>query len=333
MSKIILLPIEPLEERYSADWLQWWDDALGFEDIIINPKPLTTSIVNGAFLDVCGTNYYKSLQIAACCRMVHEGQVEDGDTFLLLDGWFPGVESLAYMRDALGIKFKIAGCFHAGTYDPFDFLSKKHMGRWGFDLENSWFIIYDHIFLATKFHKDLILHNRCAYDRKLHVTGFPIKEFPILPVREKKNIVVFPHRLDSEKNPLQFEELVNALQPLHPTWSFVKSKDLTLSKQEYYELLHDAKIAVSFADQETWGIATLESLFLDNFIVCPNRLSYKEMYNPMFLYNTFEEAMSLVSDIIDNPQKYDSTRIEDKNKHLIKGGNAIDNILTEIKGN
>lgn len=337
MGRIILLPIEPLEERYSADWLEWWQDELYEDDYIITPKPLTTTITQGSFLDVCGTNYYKAKQLANCCEMIHNKHIEDGDTFLLLDGWFPGVEMLAYMRDALGINFKITGCFHAGTYDPYDFLTKKNMGRWGHDLENSWMKIYDRIFVATKFHKQLIASQRVVRPEQIKVTGFPIKEFPILPKRPKKNIVVFPHRLDSEKNPLQFEAMKDALSPLFPSWSFVKSKDLTLTKAEYYELLHDAKIAVSFADQETWGIAMQEAVLCGCYPIVPDRLSYREMYPDVFRYSSTEHATLYVKNLIEsmNDGHIDHAKhsefIKLQNSIIYNGSHAIPNIIKEIR--
>ena len=46
-----------------------------------------------------------------------------------------GLEMLAYVRDGLGLKFKIVGILHAGTYDPHDFLTQKGMASWGRPLE------------------------------------------------------------------------------------------------------------------------------------------------------------------------------------------------------
>ena len=61
--KIINVPIEPLEQRYSADWIRWFDREFteaGIEFTTVIPEPLTDKIVRGSFLDVAGTNYFKA---------------------------------------------------------------------------------------------------------------------------------------------------------------------------------------------------------------------------------------------------------------------------------
>jgi hypothetical protein len=47
-------------------------------------------------------------------------------------------------------------------------------------------------------------------------------------------------------------------------------------------LLQRAKFAVSFADQETLGISMYEAACAGACPIVPNRLSYNEMYSPMF---------------------------------------------------
>ena len=331
---IILVPIEPYEERYSADWLKWFTDELNnnVEFTVINPEPLTSTIEQGSFLDVCGTNYYKAKQLAEISKLIHLGFIKDGDTFLFLDLWFPGIEMLAYMRDALGIKFKITGCLHAGTWDEHDFLSKKGMQIWACPIEHGWFKIIDQIFVATNFHKNLILSHRVVNPDKIKVTGFPIK--PILfKQQEKENIVVFPHRLDSEKNPHLFDKLADELKDTFKDWSFVRSKDVCSNKQEYYELLNRSKIAVSFADQETWGIAMQEAVLCDCIPLVPDRLSYVEMYPREFRFCSYDDAINALTiyiKYISNCEWYTGP-IDLKAKFLANGAETIPNMIREIK--
>ena len=223
MSKIWLLPIEPLIERYSAQWLKWFPEEfnrLGIDFEIINPKPLSDTIRQGSFLDIIGTNYYKMTQLQQVCLLFEEGRIKENDIFLLAEGWFPGIEMLAYIRDALGLKFKIYSIFHAGTYDPYDFLTQKGMRKWGKHLERSWLEMYDGVFVATEFHKELLFKGINYFETgsinldlkdKIHVTGLPIYPEFVRPDIEKSNIVVFPHRLDMEKQPEIFDDLKNEL--------------------------------------------------------------------------------------------------------------------------
>lgn len=285
---LYILPIEPLEERYSAQWLEWtksYLDTNKISAIFIQPRSYNT-ISNGAFLDVVGTNMYKATQLQAFLEYVHAGIIKDGDVVWLHDMWFPGLEMLAYVRDALGIDFKIYGMLHAGTYDSHDFLSKKGMRKWGKFVESAWFNIVDGIFVATKFHKQLVKKNSTGISfKKIHVTGFPMRPDTFaIPQRKAHNrdkIIVFPHRLDAEKQPHLFDELKQEMLEKYP-WSreyhFLKTKEVCKTKEEYYQLLRRAEYAVSFALQETWGIAMQEATLCGCIPIVPARLSYKEMY-------------------------------------------------------
>lgn len=287
--KLFNIPLESLEERYSTQWNEWFPEEFKkypeIEVVTVYPEPLSDKINQGVFLDIIGTNYFKSQQLSSICKLFENNLVKDGDVFFFHDIWFPGIEQLFYIRDGLGIRFKIAGMLHAGTYDPHDFLSSKMMGIWARRLEESWFNEIDYIFLATEFHKELLLSKRKIEDsEKLKVTSFPLK----IPILEdfslKENIVVFPHRINSEKRPELFVRLREELQKDYPEWKFLITKECCSNKTEYYDLLKRSKIAVSFALQETWGIAQQEAFMLGCIPVVPDALSYEEMYHHKFKY-------------------------------------------------
>lgn len=325
---IILVPIEPLESRYSIQWKQWFINY--FENkqipyIVIDPKPLTTEIENGAFLDVIGTNYYKSCQLQEICRLIHTGYIQDNDTFLFHDAWFPGLEMLAYMRDGLGLKFKIAGCLHAGCWDPTDFISKKGMGRWGKDIENGWLELLDTIFVATKYHKRLICKNRNVNSFKIKVTGFPLYH-EIVESYPKENIVVFPHRLTEDKQPHLFDKLADELGKEFPEWQFIKTQEVKRTKAEYYNLLNSCKVAVSYALHENWGIGMQEAVLCGCVPVVPDSLSYVEMYPDEYRYKHIGESIELVRKYI----KEDHNLSYIQNLISFNGKWAITNMLKEL---
>lgn len=328
---IIDIPIESFESRYSADWQRWFSkeyERLDIEFIRIDPKTLTDKIEVGSFLDVVGTHYYKAAQVQEICRLIHLKSLakrDDEDIFFFHDLWHPGVETLAYIRDGMGLNFKIAGCLHAGSYDPHDFLARCGMQYWAEDVENGWFKIVDVIFVATEFHKRLILETRKCDPNKIHVTGFPIYyEQSHLP---KENIVVFPHRLDKEKNPHIFDKLRETFSKKN--WQFIRSKDVCQTKKEYYDLLERSKISVSTADQETWGIAMQESLFANCLVAVPNRLSYVEMYDLVFQYAGFSELVDLIEKLTSNGfgEYYQKTMRKNRDELALRGSKAIENMM------
>ena len=51
-------------------------------------------------------------------------KLADGDYFLYTDAWNPTVIQLKYMAELLGVNITIGGLWHAGSYDPQDFLGR-----------------------------------------------------------------------------------------------------------------------------------------------------------------------------------------------------------------
>lgn len=333
------VPIERLPERYSDDWFGWFHLAFHKANVpfeTIYPEPLSNEIKQGAFLDAIVTNHFKAQQLVEICEWFYENKVMPGDTFLFHDGWFPGVEMLAYMRNMLKIDFQICAIFHAGTYDIWDRTARSGMTKWASNLEDSWFKLYDKIFVATNYHKELICKKRYADELKIFVTGLPFyrrKDWKENP--KKENIIVFPHRLDEEKQPELFDKLKKDLADEFPQWRWIKSKDICQTKDEYYQLLRKSKIAVSFAMQETWGIAMQEAVMAGCVPLVPNRLSYPEVINDRsFRYDTeitdkAKEYMTMCSrdnDVYLNKEVM--SRVKALQHDIIyKGKEAIPNML------
>jgi hypothetical protein len=326
--KLILVTIEPLKERYSIQWKEWFIDSMlslnqiqehEFSWETIDPVPLTRTITQGEFLDVCGTNHYKMEQLEIIISRIHHGDIISGDTILLLDGWFPGIEALFYIRDALNMSLPIYALLHAGTWDSYDFLSRKGMEEWAKGIEKSWLQQYKKIFVATNFHRELILSKeRVPRDRaaQIEVTGFPlyweadIWEHPPIDKTKKENICVFPHRIAPEKGLLQWEEFARSCKTHHPKWDFVRSVDVCSTKEQYYELLSRSKIAVSFAYQETWGIAMQEAIYSGCIPLVPDRLSYVEMYPGVFRFSNIDRAIEMFNSFVFDMETGNSQKSE-----------------------
>lgn len=172
----------------------------------------------------------------------------------------------------------------------------KKMYLWGEDLENSWFRIYDAIVVNSEFQKQMLLESRKVSARKIYVIPYHI-EVPDLDLTHKENIIVFPHRLDLEKQPNLFDTLKNICTT--PGWQWIRTKDIKgLTKNMYYEMLAKAKISVSLALQETFGIAMVESVLLGCVPLVPNRLVYPEIYDPKFVYNDIPSLQSKINTLV-----------------------------------
>ncbi len=286
--RIIWVPLEPLEERYTKDWAWQFPSEFqrcGVEVRTIAGRSLTEGIETGDVLDAYGTNYWKASQLMHLAELWTTFGPDD--VVFFADLWFPGVEMLQYMR-AWNPAPRIVGVLHAGTWDKTDFTVRRGMRGWGQHFEEMLFSFLDQAFVATHYHRDMIVRTveRDVRDRVV-VTGLPFYREPFkkLARRERDNIVVFPHRLDPEKRPELFDAMAHALRPQFPDVRFIKTQDQeNRRKKAYYNLLSRAKVAVSFAEHEMWGYGMLEATALGCIPVMPNCLSYKELYPLRYLY-------------------------------------------------
>ena len=161
---IYIVDIEAVDTRYTKQWKEYLPAQLRkatHENIVVISGGETPQATTpGAFLNFGGTNVYKSKQLEQIGEMFCTGEVKDGDYFLYTDAWNPTVLQLKYMAELLGVKIKIGGMWHAGSYDPADFLGRL-IGNapWCRLAEQSMFEAYDQNFYATQFHIDMFLES------------------------------------------------------------------------------------------------------------------------------------------------------------------------------
>ncbi len=300
MAKVFLVDLESVETRYTGQWKSHVPNLLkkaGHEvQIISGPEDIPSATTPGAFLNFGGTNIYKSRQVEQIGRLFCAGSVSPGDHFLFTDAWHPGIINLKYMSELLGISVKIHALWHAGSYDPHDFLGRLISDTpWVRHAEKSFFHAIDHNYFATDFHIEMFAHNLLSLDKetvtltykandKIIRTGWPMDymDSALTPYKnmEKKNLIVFPHRIAPEKQVEIFRDLKEQL----PQYEFVVCQDQQLTKNEYHNILGEAKIVFSASLQETLGIGCYEGAIVDAIPMVPNRLSYSEMYLEDFKY-------------------------------------------------
>jgi hypothetical protein len=96
----------------------------------------------------------------------------------------------------------------------------------------------------------------------------------------KRDLILFPHRIAPEKQVEIFRDLKQHL----PQYEFIVCQDQYLTKNEYHNLLGEAKLVFSANLQETLGISCYEGAVVDAIPMVPDRLSYSEMYYDIFKY-------------------------------------------------
>jgi glycosyltransferase involved in cell wall biosynthesis len=313
---VFLVDLEAVETRYTGQWKTHVPGLLRKKghhvEIISGPTDIPTATTPGAFLNFGGTNIYKASQVEQMGRLFCDGRIHSGDHFIFTDAWHPGIINLKYMSELLGIPVTTHGLWHAGSYDPQDFLGRLVGDKpWVRRAEQSFYHCFDHNYFATKFHIELffkeLLNGGLSeenpwYDEelvevlrgdheKIVRTGWPMEymgdtltAYKNMP---KRDLILFPHRIAPEKQVEIFRDLKEHL----PQYEFVVCQDTPLTKNEYHNLLGEAKLVFSANLQETLGISCYEGAVVDAIPMVPDRLSYSEMYYEEFKYpSTWTES-------------------------------------------
>jgi glycosyltransferase involved in cell wall biosynthesis len=229
-------------------------------------------------------------------RLFCSGSVRSGDHFLFTDAWHPGIINLKYMSELLQIPVTIHALWHAGSYDPQDFLGRL-IGNapWVRNAEKSFFEAADHNYFASDFHINMFIENlldSTPRDARMGLmnpgkvvrSGWPMEymsdTLDMYKRMPKRDLIIFPHRIAPEKQVEIFRDLKQQL----PQYEFVVCQDTTLTKNEYHNMLGEAKLVFSANLQETLGISWYEGALVDAIPMVPDRLSYSEMALEEFKY-------------------------------------------------
>jgi hypothetical protein len=302
---VYIVDLEAVETRYTAQWKEHLPKQLQSQGVtveIISGGEVPQATTPGAFLNFAGTNSYKSQQLQKISEMFAEGTVKNGDYFLYTDAWNPTVIQVKYMAELLGVKVRLGGMWHAGSYDPQDFLGRLIGDKpWVRNAECSMFYCFDDNFFATRFHANMFLKELLGVesmftedeleewqqdsevygggDPKIHIVGWPMEYLTDLVTTylsaPKKDKIIFPHRLAPEKQVEIFRDLAKEM----PEYEWFVAQDQTLTKDEYHQHMAESRLMFSANLQETLGISAYEAALVGTLPVLPRRLSYEEMWN------------------------------------------------------
>jgi len=302
---IYIVDIEAVDTRYTKQWKDFLPKQLrhatNVDVKVISGGETPQATTPGAFLNFGGTNVYKSKQLETIGKMFCEGKINDGDYFLYTDAWNPTVIQLRYMAELLGVHIRIGGLWHAGSYDPHDFLGRLIGDKpWVRLAEQSMYYTYDDNFFATDFHIEMFYRTLFGLDNpwieddveealagemdRITRVGWPMEylknSLDSYKGMQKRDLILFPHRIAPEKQVEIFRDLKEQL----PEYEFVVCQEQTLTKNEYHNLLGEAKMVFSANLQETLGISWYEGALVGALPLVPDRLSYTEMALDEFKY-------------------------------------------------
>ena len=298
MNTIYIIPIEPIDQRYTK---QWYDNIptlinekiqeynLDYTVTTIDGVTVEDKTTSGAFLDFGKTNEYKASQTAHVSELFSKGLILPGDKFLITDAWNFIVTPIKYMSELLDIPVEIHGIWHAGAYDPTDILGLKMSKPWPHLQEKAWYMACDYNYFGTNFHRNIFLHNLeipDIYHNKAIRSGQPhnpiVEQLQPYYNTPKQNTVMWPHRYNEDKQPEIIENL-----DLRP-YSVLITQQLDLSKEKYYEAMGQAKAVFSCSLHENLGISMMEGCLAGAIPIVPDRASYSEMLKDCDVYIDWE---------------------------------------------
>lgn len=316
-------PMEPNPMRFSSQWDEWFKQAFTrnsfhFETVYgyINGFHPSGNL-SGGFNDPVDTWHWKFGQLKRlilAIELLAKGRRDKKIVVFFHDGWMPGVECIPYLRQMAGLNIHVCSFFHGASLLGTDLLNYKDCDLWAGYSERSWLLCNDLAFVGSQYFADSLyrhLPNKKLEDLPdIRVTGYPV-EVPNLPRVEKEPIVVWPHRISPDKGPDMFETVVETFRKNFPNYSkyvkFIQSSKKCQTKGEYYNLLNRAKVVLSTAPHETFGIAMVEGAILGCYPVAPEGRSYPEVLGKGGLYRGVGECCAQIADAIDKPEpfKYD----------------------------
>ena len=303
MGKIIYVPLENLEQRYT----NMMNEAIYPKaDISLYPKvEIDKEIKHGQFLDIVNTCKFKSAQLGMIADLFNEGKVKNGDAFLIGDIFFPGIEMIKYMAELLGINVRVYGINYAGRADSTDFVQK--LSYWADASEAGYHYICDGIFVGSEDHKTNVIDYFDLNPATVHATGlvwdlhYMHEYYNKISNVEKEDFVIWPHRWCEEKGIselIQFAKqtkkkiVVTTSGPKKNLGKLPKNIEYryNLTKTEYFELMAKARWYLSTAYQETFGYTIQEAIFFDCNILVPNRACCPEMVPPENVYENINDV-------------------------------------------
>ena len=371
--KLIYVPLESYQSRYTQQWSapktgwlerRWIKAGINYIRIDPDQGKKNRVIKVGSVLDAVGRSTYSFSQIQELLYMAERGEITDKDVIYFDDFWTPGVEALKYTFHLMGLNPFMYAFLHAQSVDEFDFTRK--MRPWIRSIEIGYGQIFDGIFTSCPTLRDKIVEGGIAGAKNVYALGHPICVEEMLSrcpkdyqnfingkkvskaVRNKYEqrspSVVFSSRLDKEKNPHFFLDVMEKVQREdrlldQPITKFIicsgnaeiksnisglkhrlldlEKKNvnfelrLNLTKEQYYKILCESAVQFNCADQDFVAMTLYDALVCGCVPVYPNFRSFPEVWGNAGLH------------FCDVPKLY---KHRDKDEAVCSIMNAIDTI-------
>jgi glycosyltransferase involved in cell wall biosynthesis len=352
--KLNHLMLEPYQARYTEFLHQWENRAFGkyFNVNPISPaqQQVALQIGTGEVLDAVNRPVWAMNQVAELMKQAPTlGHIWFSDFF------HPGLEALPYSRS----HFRAFSFLWAQSFDRYDFTTK--FMSWMRPWEIMALDIYEKIFVACEFLKELIVTAVPHVEEKISVVGLPFNHRAVqgrlgnVPQMREFDLV-YSSRFDTEKDPGFFLDVVEGNPSIravictgHPelrgtdSTQVRRAKDLrnigrltikeNCSKEDYYHVLASSKVQFNCAKQDWVSFTLLEALTFGCMPLYPAFRAFPDTlyHHPNHLYipNDLRSAAEKLIALLDNPppeKEFNDYRITILEEH----SGTLDRIGREI---
>lgn len=352
-------PLESYLERYTfqlsaprtgwleRNWLKW-----GVEYIRVQgtPHSHTRTMETGVVLDAYSRTEHCFIQTLYLMNLARRGELTSNDVIFFDDFWHPGIESLPYLFDQLGIRPRMYAVCYAQSVDEHDFTHK--MKDWMRPFEQGIGKILDGVFVACPMLGRLLVEGGVVPQERVYPTGliFDSSEVRermggVTNARSDRNQVVYTSRWDKEKNPGFFLDVAKYVLAWRPDVEFLvctsqpelRSNDSNLlrslhedilategridlveglSKEDYYLALCQSKIQFNCALQDWVSFTLLEASTAGCYPLYPSYRAFPEtfQFQSQYLYNTWDiehTARKLLA-VLDDDSNWSKESLQDR---------------------
>lgn len=302
MPRIIFVPQFPTKLRYQELWFSQFPKnfkELGFEVIIIGENFnfddynfKNNSEYKQEFSPIQISILFETYQINEYIKL----KLLDDDILFLSDISFPGLfTNILYHK-------KPKKCFaycHGTSKNKFDYFQSTKKYKW--KNETSCSMIFDTIFVASKYHQNKLKWNNTK------VVGLPSVINPLYnnSSKDRKYQIVSVARPTIQKVNKKLEKYIDL--------NFEKITRQYFQRWiDYFYFLSQSKILFISSKEDTFNYSILDAIQFGCIPIAPNKLAFPEILPSEYLYNNKYEACKIIKNIINNKLKIPILLCQDK---------------------
>lgn len=318
------VPLEPYPSRYTMQWSaaktgwlekKWIEHNVDYRRI--EGTSADNSLGSGAVLNPVTRAKWAFAQSIKLIELVEAKVIHDDDCIYFDDFWHPGLEQLKYTLELNHIEPTLASFCHAQSVDKWDFTYR--MRDWMRPIETGFTRIYDYVFVNNPILQEMMDNINTEHprycDQKVRSVGHVFDSEEVRARADyyttdvpKEQRVVYSSRLDHEKNPHFFLDVVEIFIRKHTPYDIrfvicsgteLRSNDHTvihrirhmekkypgyfsvkenLTKEQYYHELRRAEFHISTSRQDWISFCLLEALSLDCYPIYPCYRSFPDAF-------------------------------------------------------